>query len=195
MIQHNAIIAEKTTWRFSVDDYIKLHQTRIIPADKQVELLDGEIIEITQIGPMHAYINSRLSDLIHEQLGSSVRLYLRKPLRLSTYSMPNPDLMVLQRKNYSHAYPESADLLLLIEVRQPPGSYDREEKLPLYATAGITEVWLIDPEQQIVEQYTASVENHYSVTTTHLLNQSITSANLPELKIALTEIFDTTEES
>ncbi len=120
---------------------------------------------------------------------------MRKPLRLGTCSMPNPDLMLLQRKNYSQAYPEPADVLLLIEVRQSPENYERLEKIPLYAAAGISEVWLVDPEEQIIEQYTGPLENRYEKLETHTLTQTIASINLPEFKIALTDIFEPSEDA
>jgi hypothetical protein len=47
----------------------------------------------------------------------------------------------------------SLDVFLLIEVSDTTIKHDREEKIPLYATDGIVESWLIDLNEFQVEVY------------------------------------------
>ena len=44
-------------------------------------------------------------------------------------------------------------MLLLVEVVESSAPYDREVKVPLYARAGIQEVWLVDLAGGCVEVY------------------------------------------
>jgi Uma2 family endonuclease len=193
MIRHNPLIAEKTTWRFSVDNYIQLHQNGIISEDARVELLDGEIIEMSPIGYRHAYLVTRLRELFIKTLGFKHAIYEQNPVKLSESSMPQPDLLVLRQPSsgYADSLPTPAEVLILVEVSDSLVQYDRQEKLPIYAAADITEFWLVDAEQQTIEQYTAPLAERYANLVIHQLHQTIGSVNLPELKITLTEIFET----
>jgi len=42
---------------------------------------------------------------------------------------------------YTQAHPGPEDVLLLVEVSLSTEAWDREKKLPLYARAGLPEVW------------------------------------------------------
>ena len=71
---------------------------------------------------------------------------MQSPVRLPTEALLEPDLALLQPRGdfYEDAYPESADILLVIEVNLSSLPFDREKKLPAYAKAGVLEVWLVD---------------------------------------------------
>jgi Uma2 family endonuclease len=45
---------------------------------------------------------------------------------------------------YADALPTAHDVLLLIEVADTTLAYDQRIKTPLYARAGVTEVWIVD---------------------------------------------------
>lgn len=52
---------------------------------------------------------------------------------------------------YAAAHPGPKDVLLLVEVADTSAGYDQRVKLPLYARAGIPEVWLVDLEGDRIE--------------------------------------------
>ena len=85
------------------------------------------------------------------------------PINLSNRSEPQPDLAIMNYREdyYASGHPQSNDILLLIEVSDL--KYDREVKLPLYARAGIPEVWIVNLEAQILEVYRQPIENSYRV--------------------------------
>lgn len=185
----------KATWKFSTDEYVQMHETGIIRDDARVELLDGEIVPMSPIGSRHADMVSLLDELLQEVLGKKYRYFVQNPLRLSDRSMPEPDLMVLQKKSYTKQLPSPAEVFLLIEVGDTSSADDREEKLPLYAAEQIPEVWLVDLNVRKVEQYSNPVGNAFSSFSEHGLGQTIRSTNLPELSLEVNQIFDETEES
>jgi hypothetical protein len=81
-----------------------------------------------------------------------------------SFSEPEPDLALLSaRKNfYSESHPGPDDVLLVIEVADSSLPFDREEKLPLYASAGIREVWIVDLTRRSFLAFRRPVGGQYS---------------------------------
>jgi Uma2 family endonuclease len=143
--------------RFTVDEYDAMADAGILTEDDHVELIDGEIIQMAPIGSLHAACVSRLTHLLVAQGGEAVIVRVQNPVRISDLSEPEPDLAVLRRREdfYARGHPRPADTLLIIEVAHTTLGYDREIKLPLYALAGIPEVWIVDVEGGVIEVYRA----------------------------------------
>jgi Uma2 family endonuclease len=74
---------------------------------------------------------------------------------LGRLTLPQPDVALLRRRDdfYARAYPEPADVLLLVEVADTSLAYDRDVKAPLYAQAGIPEVWIVDLNKRELAVY------------------------------------------
>lgn len=88
----------------------------------------------------------------------------QNPVVLGDYSEPQPDLLVLKAREdyYRLSHPKPADVLLLVEVTDTTGPYDREIKIPLYARYGIPEIWLVDVTKNRLERYRTPQPEHGS---------------------------------
>ena len=64
-----------------------------------------------------------------------------------------PDLALLRPRAdfYASRHPERADALLVIEVMDSSVARDRRVKLPIYARAGVEDVWLVHAVASTVE--------------------------------------------
>ena len=78
-------------------------------------------------------------------------------------------------------------MLLLVEVADSSLSYDRDLKLPLYARAGIPEVWLVVLLTQVVEVYRAPSEDGYGEKRTARRGDVLTAVNLPGISLAVAD--------
>jgi Uma2 family endonuclease len=138
----------------------------IFSADERVELIAGEIIQMSPIGKRHAACVNVLAELLREQLQRSVIISVQNPIRLDDYSEPQPDIAVLKRREdfYRSALPQPADVLFVIEVCDTTLEYDRQIKLPLYARAGIPEVWLVNLADEQIETYAQPAGDAYQTT-------------------------------
>jgi Uma2 family endonuclease len=134
-----------TTRRFTVEDYYRMAEAGILTPDDRVELLDGEIAEMTPIGSPHAACVDRLNRLLTATVGDRAIVRVQNPIRLDRYSEPQPDLALLRSRDdfYAAAHPGPADVLLVIEVAHTSEPMDRTVKLPLYARSGIPTAWLV----------------------------------------------------
>lgn len=169
--------------RFSVSDYETMHENGIITEDMRVELLDGEIIQMSPIGSRHVSFVTRLQRLLHNMLKDQVTIMVQNPIRLNDNSMPQPDLLLVRNRedDYENSLPTPADVHLLIEVSETSGDYDRGEKLPRYAAAGIPEVWVVDCVARTIEQYYTPAGQEYLTQKVISAGQQIACSTLPAL--------------
>lgn len=120
--------------------------TGILGEDDRVELLDGEIVQMAPIGPVHAAVVDRLTRLLVLHLGERAIVRVQNPVRIPPYSEPEPDLQLLAPRDdfYQSGHPGPPDVRLAIEVADSSIATDRAIKVPLYARAGFAEVWIVD---------------------------------------------------
>lgn len=150
-------------WKFTVDDYARMAQAGILGEDDRVELLEGEIVEMAPIGPLHAACVKRLNRLFAARLGDLAVVSVQDPIRLGSRSEPQPDLALLRPRDdlYSALHPEPADVLLVVEVAFSTGPFDRLVKMPLYAEWRIPQAWLVDLDAGVIEVYRLRAEGRY----------------------------------
>jgi Uma2 family endonuclease len=176
---------------FTVDDYYRMAEAGILNEDDRVELIEGEIIEMTPIGSPHASIVRRFEALF-SQLVTNERAMIsaQNPVRLSDFSEPQPDIALLRWRSdyYASVHPGPADVLLLVEVADTSIEYDREVKLGLYAQAGISEVWIVDIGSHAVEVYREPSVHGYESVVTAGPGQQVSPAAFPELQISIEQI-------
>ena len=176
---------------FTVTDYARMRETGILREDDRVELIDGEVRLMSPIGPVHAAIVNRLTAFISRYMGDTVILSVQNPIQLHDYSEPQPDLTLLQPREdfYAHAHPRPDDVVLVIEIADTSIEYDRDEKIPHYADAGIAEAWLIDVSNQTIEQYTQPRIGGYRNKLIVAYDEIIIAQTLPQLQIPVEHIF------
>jgi Uma2 family endonuclease len=143
-----------TRRKFTVDEYHLLARAGILKEDDRVELLDGDIVEMSPIGSRHAACVDRLNR-VFSRLGERAIVRVQSPVRLGDLAEPQPDLALLRPRAdfYAAAQPGPEDVLLVVEVAETSSDYDRQIKISLYARWGIPEAWLVDLDQHRVEVY------------------------------------------
>jgi Uma2 family endonuclease len=85
---------------------------------------------------------------LFKAVGLGAIITSQSPSRLSNITEPQPDLLLLRPRDdhYTQSHPTARDILLLIEVSDSSLRYDRDIKMPLYASYGVRESWLVDLE-------------------------------------------------
>lgn len=143
---------QTTKKRFSVDEYYRMADAGIIAPQDRVELIDGEIIQMSPIGSRHSGCVNRLIHVFTAAFHEKAVVSPQHPLRLNPFTEPEPDLTLLKFRPdfYSAKTPEAGDALLVVEVSDSSLRYDRDVKLPRYAAAGIREVWIASLEDDLL---------------------------------------------
>jgi Uma2 family endonuclease len=139
----------------TVDEYHRMAEAGILSEDDRVELLDGRLIAMTPVGPVHLHCVNRLNELFARRLFGTeetrARISVQNPIRLSDTSEPEPDLALLTPDAPQDRTPVPEDLVLVVEVAVSSGDYDRDVKAPRYAAAGVPAYWVVDLEQAVVD--------------------------------------------
>jgi Uma2 family endonuclease len=177
-------------WKLTTDEFERMGEVGIFHEDDRVELLDGELYEMTPIGDDHIGTVNDATFLFIRRLGERAIVSPQNPIRLSDRSEPQPDLTILRPREdrYRRAKARPEDVLLIIEVARSSLDYDRQMKLPRYAAAGIVEVWIVNLVDERIEAYRDPAGGVYRTMTIHLRGESLAPAALPDLAIRVDEI-------
>lgn len=163
----------------------------ILHEDDRVELLDGEIVQMTPIGPTHAGVINRLNHLLAQALGGRGIVTVQNPVRLELRSEPQPDIVVARPRSdfYMLGHPTPDDILLLIEVADSSLVTDRAVKLPLYARAGIVEVWLVDLQDRTIVVHRRPQDGRYHDVCTARADDVVDLSALSGITVAVDDVF------
>jgi Uma2 family endonuclease len=142
-------------FKFTTQQYHLMHEAGVFKEGDRLELINGEIKTMSPIGRKHVACIIRLDKLIQKKLGDRVMVSTQNSIRLKEHSEPQPDLAILKFRDdfYEGGLPTPDDILLIVEVADSSIDYDRDVKAPLYAAAGIPEMWLFDVNQKVIEGY------------------------------------------
>src|SRR5207247_4753412 len=122
---------------FTLQEYERMIEAGVFQEDERLELIKGEVVEMTPIGFDHAGTVARLTMLLARSVGDNAILWIQNPIQFDGNSRPQPDLALLKSQDYSASRPATAsDTLLVVEVADTSIAYDRKVKGPLYAGAG-----------------------------------------------------------
>ncbi|CAA9582307.1 MAG: COG1355, Predicted dioxygenase [uncultured Thermomicrobiales bacterium] len=169
--------------RFTVEEYHRMAEAGILGEDDRVELIDGEIVQMSPIGGPHMRCVNRFNNLLVPQVGPGLSVSVQNPVRLSNRNEPQPDLAVLRDAAGADAVPLAAEALLVVEVADTSLRYDREVKLPRYAAAGIPEAWLADLPGERLERHSDPRDGAYTRVVVARRGETLVSTVLPGLEI------------
>ena len=183
----------------TVEQYMQMAETGILPTTPQVELLDGLLVykdrrdaggDILTVGHLHVFVGLQLLDLLKTVLaGRSYHPRHQAPVALPPHGVPEPDVSVVagDLDDYAHRLPEPADIAAVMEVSYSSLHTDRTTKLERYAAAGIPVYWIVNVEARQVEVFTGPVaaESRYAERTVYNRNETI---SLPLFDAAVIEV-------
>lgn len=140
----------------------------LLHPDARVELIEGEIIDMSPVGREHRAIVNRIDATLQRALGDRAVVQVQASVVLSDISEPEPDVAVLRWRGdfYLARDPGPHDIAVLVEVGASSARYDRLVKAPLYARSGVPEVWLVDLHTWALHVLTRPGDTGYAQTRT-----------------------------
>jgi Uma2 family endonuclease len=178
-----AVPLAKHLW--TVEEFQRAAETGAFPPDNRLELIRGELVEMAAIGNRHAICVMLLNDLLGDLKPLGI-VNPQNPLRLPRQrSVPQPDVVLLRRRDFRSHPPQPEDVLVLVEVADTSLTYDRETKIPLYAESGIPEAWLVDLNSDTISVYRRPSPKGYQEVRQYRRGDTIMPEAIPEARFAV----------
>ncbi|MEQ8810689.1 MAG: Uma2 family endonuclease [Imperialibacter sp.] len=173
----------------NVDEYYKMAEVGILKPEDRVELINGEIYEMSPIGNKHYSAVNKASNFLKEVLLKSVIVSVQNPIRINEGNEPEPDICLLKPRNdfYVNQFPGPNDALLIIEVADSSLQFDREVKSVTYALAGIPVYWIINLKENVLEVYSDPGKGRYQSSSFKNIDSKV-SLPFIDLEILVSEI-------
>jgi Uma2 family endonuclease len=167
-----------------------MHEAGVFSEGDRLELINGEIKQMSPIGRKHATCVTRLNTLFVTRLLHKAIVWSQNPIRLDDNSEPQPDIAILKPRDdfYEEGLPTPSDILLIIEVADSTIAYDREVKAPLYAAAGIPEMWLFDVNKKAIEGYSQPSASGYKRMQRYEQNDTLSMISFPDVSFNWSEL-------
>jgi Uma2 family endonuclease len=143
------LTTEPKVHRWTRAEYYRMGEAGLF-ADRRVELIEGQVIDMSPINEPHATATTLADDQLREVFGQGWVVRVQLPLSLGVNSDPQPDAAVVagRARDFKEAHPATAALVL--EVADSSLAYDRKYKAGLYARAGIADYWILNlPDRQL----------------------------------------------
>jgi Uma2 family endonuclease len=180
---------EVTKKRFTVEEYYKMDEAGILAKDLHTELIDGEIIEVTKMGPRHAAVLSRVNHLFVELFDRKVVIRSQLPFGINTYNELEPDVALFKLSGITILnIPAGADAVLVLEIADSSLKYDRDMKLKVYAAANVPEVWIADLRGDSLLVFRDPSSRTYRTSLSFKREDSISCLAFPDIRFSVQEL-------
>jgi Uma2 family endonuclease len=175
---------------FNVVEYYKMAEVGILGSEERVELIDGEIIQMSPIGDKHLGCVNIANDLFTAAFRGRAVVSVQNPLRLKDYTEPEPDVVLLKPRSdrYRGKHPEAEDALLVLEIADTTLRYDREVKLSRYAKAGVPEVWIENLQDDALLVYRDPEQERFQTTLTIQRGGTVAVLVFPDVIFSVDEL-------
>ena len=178
--------------RFTSVEYHAMDDAGVFAPDERVQLVAGEIVVMSPMGSRHAAGVDLTADAFYtsRQIEGRALIRAQLPLVIPDFSEPEPDFMLLVRREdtYALAHPRPEDVLLLVEVADSTLAYDRRVKLPLYAAASIPETWLMNLRNDEIESHADPFPDGYRTVRRYRAGEVISPIAFPDLSFSVSQL-------
>jgi Uma2 family endonuclease len=144
---------EARTRRFSRAEYERLIELGVFQPGEAIELLGGELVVAEPQGAAHYTAIVKTMRALQAAFGAGWTVRMQGPIGLDDESEPEPDVAVVRGtvEDYSRAHPQRP--ALTVEVAESSLIIDRQHKASLYARAGLSDYWIVNLVDRVLEVY------------------------------------------
>ena len=152
-----------TLAKWLIADYHKMIEAGIL-GDRHIKLIDGELVEMSPEGAIHAAYGGSIADYLRQMLMGKAWIREARPIILLN-SEPEPDIAIVQlpRNKYFQNHPNPQDIFWLIEIADTTLAYDLSKKKEIYALENIQEYWVLNIKKQELIVFTQPENGTYQV--------------------------------
>lgn len=174
------------------DEYYKMAELGFFHG-KRVELIEGEIIEMSAMKSPQATAVSLVYEILREIFNSKYFIRNQQPISFSKITEPEPDLAVVKGKirDFADSHPKNAKLI--VEISDATLYFDRGTKSNLYAKNKIKDYWILNLKDRRLEVYRRPIKDKrskyiYSEIQIFTENDEVSPLAMPKAKIKVADL-------
>lgn len=175
--------------KFTVDDFERMFEAGILDSDEKVELLEGELIVMSEMGDPHVWAVRRLTRLLVPAIGDRAWVNVGLPVRSSRHSMPLPD-MSIQPPPAPGQGAKAPTPYLVIEISDSSLRKDRLLKQRIYSQANVPEYWIVNVVDMQIEVHTEPRGDLYAKRIIHPRDATLRIEAFPDVEVRFAEILE-----
>lgn len=179
--------AEFQRRRFTVEEFQRMGEAGILAPEERVELIDGEVVQMTPVGARHNWSVIDLTEHLIRLMADELQLAVQCSLQVGSEQL-SPDFAMLRRGGRRDQVPQPEDCVLLVEVAESSVSFDSGSKARKYASVDIPEYWVLDLPKDRVLVYRRPEGGSYRETGAHARGSSFTSPALGGRTIQVADV-------
>lgn len=178
------------TAKWTIDEYHRMIAAGIL-SERTVELLKGEIVEMSPEGKPHAYSSDEAGEYLAKLLAERAKVRQAKPITLPNDSEPEPDIAIVQRlgREYREHHPYPENIFWLIEYANSSLEKDLETKTKIYAEVGIPEYWVVNLKKLHLVIFREPLDGEYATKFT-LTAGTIQPLAFPDISVSVEQIIN-----
>jgi Uma2 family endonuclease len=183
----------RTSTQWSINDYHQMIENGLL-SDRQVELINGQIINMAPELPIHRVTNRRGAKYLEALLGEQAVIFSASPITLPDDGEPQPDICIAipPESRYDQRHPQPDDIYWLVEVSNSTLAYDLREKAHLYAEKLIQEYWVLDTTGRRLWQHRQPQDGRYC-SVIAISSGKITPLAFPQVEVEVGQLFPQTQ--
>jgi Uma2 family endonuclease len=177
--------------KWTLDDYHHMIKSGLLEG-RSVELLNGEIVEMSPEGESHAYFSHEAAKYLERLLGEQADIRQGKPITIpSSHSEPEPDIAVVQPlgREYLQHHPYPDNIFWVIEFSDTSLSKDLEGKKKTYAFANIQEYWVVSLKEPQLLIFRNPINGNYQ-TETKVITGVLSPFAFPALQLSVQRLLE-----
>lgn len=158
------MIESPTKHRFSLNDVLLMEKSGILEPEARIELIEGELIDMSPIYPSHAICVNNLTRMLIEHTNDQAYIVsIQNPFHISDQMVLQPDVVVAhyEERLLTDQYITPEKAAVIIEVSDSTYPMDVGRKLEIYASSGVKEYWIVNLNEQRLEVYTQPSSKAY----------------------------------
>lgn len=180
------------TVRWTRNQYYRMAELGFFEG-KRVELIKGEIIEMSPMKAAHATAIVLATEALNKIFDQGFVVRTQLPTSFGKVDEPEPNIAVVKgdARDFSESHPKTVELI--VEVADSSLNFDREKKASLYAENKIGEYWILNLKDRCLEVYRRPVKDKnigFIYTEIYVVgeNETVSPLAKPKGKIKVSDI-------
>lgn len=178
---------DRSRHKFTLDAWAAMEAAGVLPRDVELELIDGDLIEMPADGALHRRFQAALLRAVFTHLPEDLVAIVDQTLPMDRHNGPKPDLYVYPASVHERDL-TAADVVWALEIADSSLDYDREVKAALYARAGIKDFWIIDANAKAIIVLRDPSDGVYRTEQTFSANDAPSPLCAPTLALQLSAL-------